>query len=312
MTDDIYCCGYYCMRPECILKQRNELRDLRFAAPQTAVVRAITQPAPTVAVGPMMFQYIQYRVLAVKENGSDWSDWSDWWPCSEYAASGFERMPIQGGWKYEVRRFYAAPNQPEPTLVAPHTAPAVSIDSVNQAILLCQWIAETPHQRGSINGLAAQVLHGLSRISLPDQPKPAAAAEPSQPATRTKALTDAAQAVLNRWDSPQWDWGTQGPTADLMSALREALASCDAPAVAVSDAWQPIKTAPKDGRLILVGDLFMSDEGKLEQTLALAKWYSCFEWSGWIYDDDALQYERPEGPTASFWFDVPPIPKEKS
>ena len=84
-------------------------------------------------------------------------------------------------------------------------------------------------------------------------------------------LYNAAQAVLDRWNSPQWDWGTQGPTADLMSALRAALASCDAPAVTVSDLWQPIKTAPKDGRLILVGDLFMSDEGKWEQTLALAK-----------------------------------------
>ena len=40
----------------------------------------------------------------------------------------------------------------------------------------------------------------------------------------TDALRKAAQAVLDRWDSPQWEWSTQGPTADLMQALRAALA----------------------------------------------------------------------------------------
>ena len=38
-----------------------------------------------------------------------------------------------------------------------------------------------------------------------------------------EALKDAAQAVLDRWDSPQWEWSQQGPTADLMAALRQAL-----------------------------------------------------------------------------------------
>jgi hypothetical protein len=36
-------------------------------------------------------------------------------------------------------------------------------------------------------------------------------------------LREAAQAVLDRWDSPQWEWAKQGPTADLMAALRAAL-----------------------------------------------------------------------------------------
>lgn len=37
------------------------------------------------------------------------------------------------------------------------------------------------------------------------------------------AIEQAARAVLARWDSPQWDWNAEGPTADLMHALRAAL-----------------------------------------------------------------------------------------
>ena len=36
-------------------------------------------------------------------------------------------------------------------------------------------------------------------------------------------LREAAQAVLDRWDSPRWTWHL-GPTADLMATLRAALA----------------------------------------------------------------------------------------
>jgi hypothetical protein len=37
-------------------------------------------------------------------------------------------------------------------------------------------------------------------------------------------LRKAAQAVLDRWDSPQWEWLEKGPTAVLMASLRKALA----------------------------------------------------------------------------------------
>ena len=46
-------------------------------------------------------------------------------------------------------------------------------------------------------------------------------------------LVDAAQAVLDRWNSPKWEWTKQGPTGDLMHALREAIA-------------QPVQPALKD------------------------------------------------------------------
>lgn len=45
----------------------------------------------------------------------------------------------------------------------------------------------------------------------------------------TEALQQAAQAVLDRWDSPQWEWRQHGPTADLMADLRAALAQPPAP-----------------------------------------------------------------------------------
>ena len=38
------------------------------------------------------------------------------------------------------------------------------------------------------------------------------------------SLREAAKAVLDRWDSPAWEWHKQGPTAELMAALRAALA----------------------------------------------------------------------------------------
>lgn len=37
------------------------------------------------------------------------------------------------------------------------------------------------------------------------------------------ALKQAAQAVLDRWDSPQWEWAKHGPTAGLMADLRKAI-----------------------------------------------------------------------------------------
>lgn len=36
-------------------------------------------------------------------------------------------------------------------------------------------------------------------------------------------LREAAQAVLDRWDSPKWEWVDHGPTAGLMHNLRAAL-----------------------------------------------------------------------------------------
>ena len=56
-------------------------------------------------------------------------------------------------------------------------------------------------------------------------------------------LRKAAEAVLERWDSPAWEWMKQGPTAELMATLRAALAAPEPEPVAWI--WQiPLYTAP--------------------------------------------------------------------
>jgi hypothetical protein len=36
------------------------------------------------------------------------------------------------------------------------------VDAMKRAVTLCEWISESPHQRGSVNGLAMQVRHELA------------------------------------------------------------------------------------------------------------------------------------------------------
>lgn len=54
-----------------------------------------------------------------------------------------------------------------------------------------------------------------------------------------EALVDAAQAILDRWNSPRWEWAKHSPTADLMERLRAALAA-PAPAAAVEREAVPV------------------------------------------------------------------------
>lgn len=65
----------------------------------------------------------------------------------------------------------------------------------------------------------AQVI-ALEALEAADSPIPA----PHEGA-HTGPLQQAAQAVIDRWNSPKWDWHKQGPTADLMHALAAALAA---------------------------------------------------------------------------------------
>ena len=52
------------------------------------------------------------------------------------------------------------------------------------------------------------------------------------------ALKQAAQAVLDRWDSPQWEWAKHGPTADLIAELRKALGAEQAQQEPVAEVYR--------------------------------------------------------------------------
>ena len=48
--------------------------------------------------------------------------------------------------------------------------------------------------------------------------------------TQTDKIRGAAQALINRWDSPQWEWDKHGGTANLIADLRNALSELEAQA----------------------------------------------------------------------------------
>ena len=55
-------------------------------------------------------------------------------------------------------------------------------------------------------------------------------------------LRQAAQAVVERWDTPAWEWRDQGPTADLMADLRTALAQPEFYQPAANEAVEILKS----------------------------------------------------------------------
>lgn len=65
-------------------------------------------------------------------------------------------------------------------------------------------------------------------------------------------IRNAAQAVLDRWDSPQWKWLKQGPTADLMNVLRQELADTGAETTAQEVSAAASGTLQRRGGLVLV------------------------------------------------------------
>lgn len=67
--------------------------------------------------------------------------------------------------------------------------------------------------------------------------------------------------------------------------------------------WQPIETAPKDGRLVFVNDT-------TEVTrCCFAKWLEGEEWQGWMYDDELHNDCNPTGPEPTLWLDIPEPPQ---
>jgi hypothetical protein len=77
-------------------------------------------------------------------------------------------------------------------------------------------------------------------------------------------LEQAAKAVLDRWDSPTWEWTSQGPTAVLMADLRRALAAHRAQAEPVALSWSP---SPRE---TVWGDDIMNAEVEIDRDHTLS------------------------------------------
>lgn len=71
----------------------------------------------------------------------------------------------------------------------------------------------------------------------------------TQPMQTSQAVIQAAQAVLDRWNSPKWDWHKQGPTADLMHALRDVVAAVpQTPSAAITPEFAKAKALEWHGQ----------------------------------------------------------------
>ena len=72
--------------------------------------------------------------------------------------------------------------------------------------------------------------------------------------------------------------------------------------------WEPIDSAPKDGRPVIVNDTKAATPRTAG--IVLARYASYPDWSGWIYCDEALQDFNPYGPEPTCWLaNVPEIPE---
>lgn len=63
--------------------------------------------------------------------------------------------------------------------------------------------------------------------------------------TQTDKIRGAAQALINRWDSPQWEWDKHGGTANLIADLRNALSELEAQPDGLmnEEHWQRVRAA---------------------------------------------------------------------
>jgi hypothetical protein len=77
----------------------------------------------------------------------------------------------------------------------------------------------------AVSFLGDDISYGYDREDMHEYAKAYAIAAIAAASTVPPPLIKAAQDVLDRWNSPKWEWAKQGPTGDLMFALRDALAA---------------------------------------------------------------------------------------
>jgi hypothetical protein len=115
----------------------------------------------------------------------------------------------------------------------------------------------------------------------------------AQPVEHGHALREAAQAVVDRWDTPKWKDAPH--TAEYINRLRRELAAAQA-AHSAPVAWRPIKTAPKDGL-----DMLLLVPGPRGWTVLHGRWLGDY-WIG-FNADRAVQRIEP-----THWADLLPHP----
>ena len=107
------------------------------------------------------------------------------------------------------------------------------------------------------------------------------------------AVRDACHRV---WVTGAENWRAD---VDVRQIVRDTATQHTAPAL--SDAWQPIETAPKDGTAILVS------EGRF---IHCVEWNDEYEW--WAVDDNKFGPFRLRGTAPTHWMRLPPPPSVRA
>lgn len=111
-----------------------------------------------------------------------------------------------------------------------------------------------------------------------------------------------ARAILDLWPGAA-HWEDQYASVQLHK-LEEAdaiLSALSAAGYAVERGWQPIETAPKDGRTVWVWN---GEHCQME-------WYGSDEWSGWLHSDPLLSDADPDPVQPTHWRPLPAAPQEE-
>ena len=108
----------------------------------------------------------------------------------------------------------------QPDIAQPVQPAPVAVAWVNSSNLISFQIDRERYPCGGGGDLATTSYAKSNYHNTPLFTQPQVA-QPVQ--TSPDNLKSAAQAVLDRWDSPQWKWAKQGPTGELMHDLRVAL-----------------------------------------------------------------------------------------
>jgi len=131
----------------------------------------------------------------------------------------------------------------------------MALDALTAAVQLCEWIAETPHQRGSINGKAAQVLYAASEAIAALQAEPQGW-KPIETAPKEWILLLGYFNESGKWRTVRGEWFCQEEIDDQWEFPENGRPGWYETCVNADDPpncwpiepthWMPLPTPPKD------------------------------------------------------------------